>query len=86
MQMCYLYMPKEPIKNIENITYTLYTTNRRTCDVSNVCGLVDKFFCDAMIEYGILKDDNFNEVPKVMYQYGGIAKERVVEVTISLKN
>lgn len=86
MTMCYSYMPKEPIKNIESITYTLYTTNHRTCDVGNVCGLVDKFFCDAMIEYGILKDDNFNEVPKVIYQYGGIAKERVVEVTISFKN
>lgn len=77
------FMPDFPINNITQITYTLYTVDRRQCDVANVCGLVDKFFCDSMIECGIIKDDSFKYVPKILYEYGGIAKVRAVKVTIS---
>lgn len=85
MELYKNYIPSEPISNVTQITYTLYTVDRRECDVANVCGLVDKFYCDTLVECGILKNDSFKYVPKVLYEYGGIYKERVAKVTISYK-
>ena len=83
MELYEEFMPDFPISNIVQITYTLYTVDHRQCDVANVCGLVDKFFCDSMIKCGIIKDDSFKYIPKILYEYGGIAKVRAVKVTIS---
>lgn len=77
------FMPDFTINNITQIIYTLYTVDNRPCDVANVCGLVDKFFCDSMVKCGIIKDDSFKYIPKILYEYGGIAKVRAVKVTIS---
>ena len=63
--------PKPPVK----ITYTLYTGTSRLCDLGNVCCVVEKYFEDAMTEYGILDDDNYRFVNNVEYIFGGIDKE-----------
>lgn len=83
MELYKNYLPSEPISNVIQITYTLYTVDRRECDVANVCGLVDKFYCDTLVKHGILKNDSFKYVPKILYEYGGIYKERIAKVTIS---
>lgn len=57
-----------------NLTYTLYPRTRQRCDVANVCSIVDKFFSDALVEFGILPDDNYDHLPKVVYQFGSIDK------------
>jgi len=57
------------------ITYTLYPASRRTIDVSNVCCIVDKFFCDALVEIGMLPDDNVQYVPEVVYRFGHVDKD-----------
>lgn len=73
-------IPKIPII----ITYTLYRGDNRHIDVSNVCSVIDKFFCDALVELGKLKDDSFNYINGVVYQWGGIIKDNphvTVEIT-----
>lgn len=57
------------------LVYTLYTPNKKLVDVSNVCSVVDKYFCDALVSLGILEDDNYTFVPLTMYYFGGIDRD-----------
>ena len=52
--------------------YTVYPKDRRSFDVGNVCCIHQKFFEDALVELGKLPDDNYNYIPTVIYQFGGI--------------
>jgi hypothetical protein len=54
------------------IVYTMYPHTKRFYDVSNVCSIVDKFFCDSLVVAGKLPDDNHNHVVSVEYRFGGI--------------
>ena len=54
------------------ITYTLYVPTKRRVDIRNICSVVDKFFCDTLVESGKLADDNFQVVRSVSYQFGGV--------------
>lgn len=40
------------------ITYTLFKGSNRKSDKMNVNAVQDKFFCDALTEYGCIEDDN----------------------------
>ena len=61
------------------ITYTLIKGDKRKCDVSNICPIVEKFTCDALQELGVLSEDDYNHVCESRYAWGGIdkGKERV---------
>ncbi|MHA1447945.1 MAG: hypothetical protein ACTSP4_00795 [Candidatus Hodarchaeales archaeon] len=84
----YKLMAKEQIDRIEclgciELVYTLYKKDKRVVDISNVLCIHDKFFCDALVEYNKLEDDNFNFLKKITYLYGGIDKENPrVEIEI----
>lgn len=52
--------------------YTVYPKDRRSFDLGNVCCIHQKFFEDALVELGKLPDDNYNYIPTVIYQFGGI--------------
>jgi len=66
-----------------HITYTLYPKTKRLCDVANICSIHDKFFSDALVELGRIKEDNFNHVVGVTYLFGEIDPlEPRVEITI----
>lgn len=54
------------------LTYTLFMGTNREMDLSNVCVVVDKFFCDAIVEAGKLEDDNFKFLSAIDYRFGGI--------------
>ena len=56
------------------ILFTLYPKSRRLTDVSNVCSIHDKFFCDALVECGKLPDDNYIHLPTVSYAFGEVDK------------
>ena len=56
-------------------TYTLYPDSNRRMDVSNVCSVVDKFASDALIELGIISDDNHKIVSAINYRFGKVDKE-----------
>ena len=65
------------------LRYDLYWSSNRQVDVANVLSIVDKFFCDALEEEGVLKDDSFKYISQVIYNFKGIDKENPrVEVVI----
>lgn len=57
------------------IRYVLYPPTHRKLDISNVLSVVDKYFCDALVEAGLLEDDNFNHVPQIEFRFGAVDKE-----------
>ena len=64
-----------PVFKWVNLTYTLYPKNKRLCDVSNVCSIVDKFFCDSLVNQGKLEDDNYQIVKQITYKFGEVDKD-----------
>ncbi|AMD43543.1 hypothetical protein HWA94_gp13 [Pseudomonas phage ZC08] len=68
-----LTFPKftEPVK----ISYVLYLPSQKETDISNVLCIVDKYFCDALVEAGLIEDDNFKYLPQVNFRFGGIDRE-----------
>jgi hypothetical protein len=55
-------------------TYTIYAANNRKFDLANVCSIIDKFTCDALIEFGVIPDDSYKIIPKIDYRFGGVDK------------
>lgn len=73
-----------PVFNKVSITYTVFFGSKRKTDISNVCSIVDKYFCDALVELGKLPDDNYDCIKEVIYKFGGIDKNNPrVEITLS---
>ena len=65
------------------LTYVLYPATKRLTDISNVCSIHDKYFCDALVEAGKLPDDDYTYVPSVTYTFGEIDKDNPrVEIKI----
>ena len=56
------------------LTYTYYAKSKRRLDVSNPCSIIDKFTCDALVKAGVLEDDSYAQVDKVVYKFGGVDK------------
>ena len=71
----FVYGNKIDVKDGVKIEYTLWAGSNRPMDISNVCSIVDKFFCDVMTEYGNWDDDNYNVVKEVVYRWGGVDKD-----------
>jgi hypothetical protein len=65
----------KPFPGKISLTYVLYKGDKRKCDISNICCVVDKFFCDNLTDMGLLDDDTYEFVPEVIYKWGGIDKE-----------
>lgn len=57
------------------IEYKLFMGSARRVDLSNVCSIVDKFFCDSLVNYGVIEDDSTSFLKSVTYSYGGIDRE-----------
>lgn len=56
-------------------TYTIFPKTGRALDLGNVGSIVQKFTDDALVELGIIKDDNHKIVSEVMYKFGGVDKD-----------
>ncbi len=70
-------------ESIDLIEYKLYRNTKRRCDVGNICSIVDKFFCDALVEAGKLPDDNFFYLRNITYSWGGLTdSDSYVEITL----
>lgn len=66
------------------LTYRLFFGSKRRIDIANVCCIVDKFFCDALVKEGKLPGDDREIIPDVRYVWGGIDTQNPhVEVTLS---
>ena len=57
------------------LVFTVFPATLREFDVSNICSVVDKFFSDALVEFGKLPDDNFKHLLSVKYRYGELDRE-----------
>jgi Holliday junction resolvase RusA-like endonuclease len=60
-----------PIK----IKYTYYAQRNNSPDLDNFVGTVKKFFQDALVESGLIEDDNVNFIVANSESYGGIDKD-----------
>ena len=66
------------------IEYVVYYKDRRIYDRNNILSVVDKFFCDALVQVGVLPDDCDTYIQYSLYRTGGIDRENPrVEITIS---
>ena len=58
-----------------NLLYRLYLPDKRLRDISNVCCVIDKYVCDALVEQGIVPEDNYQYLDKIVYTIGGVDTE-----------
>lgn len=56
------------------IHYTLFPKSNRKTDIGNVCSIHQKFFEDALVEFGIIEDDNYLFIPETSYSFGSVNK------------
>lgn len=71
------------LKTPVRLNFTLWRKDRRAGDRANVLSVVEKFLCDALVEYGCLPDDTDEFIAGQTYQTGGVDHERPrVEVEI----
>jgi hypothetical protein len=63
------------LKTPVRLKFTLIRGDRRAGDRANVLSIVEKFFCDALKEYGCIPDDNDNYISGQTYETGEIDKK-----------
>jgi len=56
------------------LEFIIYYKFNRKADRSNVCSIVEKFFCDALSEFGVIPDDNDKHILYTIYKTGGVDK------------
>lgn len=62
---------KKPV----DITFILFKGSKRKIDRANILSIVEKFFCDALVEYGCLEDDCDDYISGTHYRTGGIDRD-----------
>lgn len=55
--------------------FVVYPASARLTDIANVVSVHEKFFCDALTEFGKIPDDNFKHVVFTSSEYGEVDKE-----------
>jgi len=55
--------------------YTIFPPTGRAFDLGNVGSIIQKFTDDALVELGLIKDDNMKIISEVVYRFGGVDKE-----------
>ena len=65
----------KPIEGKVKVSYTFYYPDKRLRDLDNSMAVISKFTLDALVETGILEDDNYLNVVEVKATLGGIDKE-----------
>ena len=57
------------------LQFELHRQNKRKGDRANVLCIVEKFFCDALVHYGCIPDDNDEHIQSSYYMTSEIDKE-----------
>lgn len=60
----------------------LFKDKARRADLSNFCSIIDKYATDAIVEYGLISDDNVKVLKKVTYLFGGFSDDPRAEITM----
>ena len=63
-------IPRVKWKYVE-LFYKIFLPDRRKRDISNVCSVIDKNFCDSLVKCEVIPDDNYEFVQDIHYSYGG---------------
>jgi len=58
-----------------SITFTLYKASKRKTDRANILSIIEKFFCDAIVYYECIEDDNDDFISSTHYYSNGVDKE-----------
>lgn len=71
-----------------SLHYEIYLPNKMKRDIMNIGAIVDKFFCDVLVELERVPDDNYTYLEKVSFSFGDIDenKEGYVLATITEEN
>lgn len=68
------------------LSYTLRAKDRHKRDLGNMCYIVDKFFCDALVKQGLIPDDDYFNIDDIRFNFAGLDKSvpesYIIEVTI----
>ena len=62
----------DPIEGKIKIKYTYFAKANNNPDLDNFIGTVKKFFQDALVESGLIEEDNVNIIIANSESYGGI--------------
>lgn len=65
----------DPIEGKIKVKYVYYAKANNSPDLDNFVGTVKKFFQDAIVECGLITDDNVNYIVENKEVYGGIDKD-----------
>jgi len=68
-----------------SLHYKIFLPNKLKRDVMNVGAIVDKFFCDVLVEEGKVPDDNYNHLKNVTFEYGGQDENKEGYVVATIK-
>lgn len=72
-----------PVMGVIQLDYRLYPSGTRQMDISNICSIIDKFFCDALVETGRIPDDQHQIVTGIRFSAGPPDKaDPRVDITI----
>lgn len=74
-EVCKLLAHQPPIPTPVRLEWTYYAPTRRRVDVDNPLSIVTKFTCDALVELGILPDDDYQHVLGSDTHWGGVDKD-----------
>jgi len=66
---------KLPILGKITIHYTIYYKDKRKFDLDNIVSVIAKFTQDALVENGIIEEDNYTIVIGSSNSFGGISKD-----------
>jgi len=65
------------------IDFVVYFKDNRRRDVSNFESIANKFIVDALVERGIIPDDDFKHYPEYTVKYGGKADINAITFQIT---
>lgn len=58
------------------VYYYLFFPDKRGRDIMNVGSITDKFALDAIVEYGIVEDDNYKYIKNQSFRFGGFDEDK----------
>jgi len=78
-------IPQDVFYEKFSVDYELWLPNKLKRDISNVCSIIDKNFCDSFVELGHAIDDNYEYLQHVTYRYGGMDETKRGYVLITVR-
>lgn len=65
----------KPVEGKVRVSYLIFYPTKRAFDIDNIGSVITKFTHDALVEFGVLEDDNYHFVHEIVFTFGGIDKE-----------